>query len=766
MNIVGKHWLYPNLTGKRCAEGGRRLNSQATEIHNDKLVTVITVCWNSAKTIEQTIQSVAQQTYTSVEHIIVDGASTDNTLDIIKRYETGLEYFVSEPDDGLYYAMNKGLELARGAYILILNSDDWYPPNCISELVAAREETKADFVSALAHYVNADGSPQHETKSTPFDAGVYLRMPLRHETMLISNQLYDRVGGYDTRLRINADRDLTKRLYELGCTHHEVQQPLMFFRNTGVSSTQLDSLRAERRSMLHGYFPNLAPEDVALLANLETISPDDIRLLYEKYEDQTLRQALNDYGQSRKLRGDAKWREFHITHAASAPKAANEQMATIKSPIGITVGTFSTQDHGGAGLGTQRRVEALRNAGVDARIYSLFKKTDKPYVHELPPSSTLAEELKSKSLNKLWQEKVPVSVNDEPGLVAREMFSKPNSLVDFDDVQPIFDEVDVVHFHWIAGLFDYEKTSDHFQNKPVTWTLADMNAFTGGCHYSEGCEEYKNECRSCPLLSGSNLAHENWKRKKQAYSKIENLHIICPSQWLGQRAAESSLFGNRPVHVIPNALPVNRFQPTNKVVARKILNLPLDTKIIAFGAESLRNERKGGDLLRDCLLRMNDRKLLQNVEGLFFGGHSLELPITTHSMGHVSDEASLSLVFAAADAFAFPSREDNAPLTVVESLLSGTPVVSFPVGNVPEILFHKKTGYIAKYLDIEDFAKGLEWVLKDANTGAAVIRSALCHATAKTYNHPETAAERHVALYEDILGRSENQSKTQINTSG
>ena len=764
MNFVGKHFLYPDQTGNRIDEGGRRISAGKRAKRAEKLVSVITVCWNSGKTIEQTIQSIEHQTYSNVEHIIIDGASTDNTLENIRRHKSKLEYFVSEPDNGLYYAMNKGLELAQGAYILILNSDDWYTPDCISELVAAQEETNSDFVSALAHYVNFDGSPQHETKSTPFDAGVYLRMPLRHETMLISNELYDRVGGYNTQLRINADRDLTKRLFELGCTHHEIQKPLMFFRNTGVSSTQLDSLRAERRTMLHNYFPDLAPEDVAILANLESIAPDDVRVLHEKYNNQILRQALNDYGRSRKLRGDLKWGEFHITKEKSAPRAENTPVSAIKAPIGITVGTFSTRDHGGAGQGTQRRVEALRNAGVDARIYCLFKKTDKPYVHEVPPAARLSETLNTNPLNKIWQEQVPVSLADEPGLVSREMFSETNSLVDFDDIQPTFDEIDIVHFHWVAGLFDYDKTLAPLKNTPVTWTLADMNAFTGGCHYSEGCEGYKNECRACPLLSGSDLAHKNWKRKSEAYSKIKNLNVICPSQWLGECAAESSLFRDRPIHVIPNAIPVDRFQPTNKMVARKILNLPLNKKIIAFGAESLSNERKGGDLLRDCLQRMNKRDLLENVEGLFFGGHSLELPIKTHSMGRISDEFSLSLIYASADVFAFPSREDNAPLTVVESLLSGTPVVSFPVGNVPEILFHQKTGYIARNLDIDDFSTGLEWALKDANTQTAIIRSALCHSTAKAYNNPETAAKRHIALYEDILGRSDNQCKTQINS--
>ena len=114
--FVGRYTTCPDRTGKRQAEGGRRLHGKAENSEQaSPLVSILTVCWNSAATIEQTIKSVGHQTYTNIEHVVVDGASTDGTLNILRKYESQIDYFVSEPDTGLYQAMNKALELARKA---------------------------------------------------------------------------------------------------------------------------------------------------------------------------------------------------------------------------------------------------------------------------------------------------------------------------------------------------------------------------------------------------------------------------------------------------------------------------------------------------------------------------------------------------------------------------------------------------------------------------------------------------------------------------
>lgn len=1071
-NFVGKFERYPDQTGKRQAEGGLRLRGERKQSRpGEPLVTIITVCWNSAKTIEQTFRSVADQTYKNIEYVVVDGNSTDGTVDLLRRHEDMIDYYVSEPDKGLYYAMNKGIELAQGDYILILNSDDWYVNDAVEALVAATSYSGCDFVSGLERYVNAEEKILNVSPVMNFDYSIYLRASIHHETMLVPRRIYDQIGPYNTDYRIVGDLDLMIRLFEAGITHYKLLKEITFFRQTGVSNTDKGAMNTDRVNLLSKTLPFIDKEEAVFLANRGGWSGFDLLELAEKYStktrlvkavhaymldhveralqgrglhahwkpyakeliekikdaqsrcsprvsvvlavynaedtlrrciDSVLQQSLQDielicindqtpdgsqaiiddyvrkdkrvvsinneknvglgatrnrgidlargeyvfhldpddtlppnalkeihdlaqrYGSDmtrgaylheqfllgqtnvRKERKGLKENTAHIvnTTLGKSPKFLNNteghwsylyradfakrirypedlkmgqdsiflvnamvqarsisitdalvyhyranmgsamntfnfrkfidalewrirawnalrganhkavgenllfrywnpeffrsladtltpeekrafdeklgfalkraeypgrnppenpeiaeyfrvavkgvQGRKASPPAPLRVATFTTQDYGGAGTGSMRRVEALRRAGVAAELHVLFKKSTEPFVKAAPPKDMSLKSGDPKALREAWNDAAVLRRKEHPELKAREMFSKTGSLVDFRDMRPVFEQADIVHMHWVSGVFDYAHI-DVLADKPVAWTLADMNAFTGGCHYSEGCENYRNNCQDCPLLApGSTLAHETWKLKKAAYAKLKNLHIICPSQWLADCARKSSLFGDRPIHVIPNAMPVDRFKPTNRLVARLKLGLPLDKKLVVFGADDLSNLRKGGDILVKAVQLLTKAGKAEGVEALFFGGSGLKCGLPAHHMGHVSDEERMSLIYAAADVFAFPSREDNAPLTVVESMLSGTPVVGFPVGNVPDLVRHKDTGYIARYGEAQDFADGLAWALQDPHSVESVRRGIRCHLAARSHNDPEISVARHLALYEQM----------------
>ncbi len=719
----------------------------------EPLITIITVCWNSAQTIEQAIQSVLNQTYKNIEYLIVDGNSTDGTVDILHKYEDKIDYYVSEPDDGLYYAMNKGLELAQGDYILILNSDDWYVPDCVESLLRASAESHADFVSGLANYVDADGKFLHLQPNFSFNGATYILMPLRHETMFLPRRIYERVGPFDLTYRVIADRVFTNRLYEMGYTHHLVPRALMNFRNTGVSSANLDALRAERRKILAHSFPFLNQEDIDSLASFEVLEPNQLETMLKRHAHPRLSHAMADLVADWKRRKHKKWVNADIGTLRAYGASSNKRSRLPLKQRMLRVATFTTFDSGGAGVGTQRRVAALRFANVDARIYCLFRNSQYPHVFALTANIPGVGGMKRSEVLNVWRERTVVTKEVVKSIQARELFVTAESILDFRKYTHLFNGSDIVHMHWMSGMFDFDH-SEVLRNRPVAWTLADMNAFTGGCHYSERCNGYQKDCRNCPLLGrdGADLAHKIWQKKRDAYAKIRNLHIICPSKWLADCVRESSLFRDRPVHMIPNALPVNRFTPTNKVVARIKLGLPLGKKLVLFGAESLANGRKGGDMLVQSIRHLKKMDQAKDVEGVFFGKARLDLGITSHNMGHFSDETKLSLIYAAADVFAFPSREDNAPLTLAEAMLSGTPVVAFRgVGNASELICHKETGYLAHYEDPEDFAKGLAWVLAESRSSKALSRGLRCCLAVRKHNDPDVSAARHLQLYQSML---------------
>ena len=176
---------------------------------------IITVTYNSAATIEDTIRSVAAQSYAGKEHIIVDGGSTDGTLEIIERFRIHISKLVSEKDDGLYDALNKGLRLAEGDVIGILHSDDFYTD---SEVLSSYAEmfSKNACEAAYSDLFYVDGNNPDKIRRR-WKSGVYRHgafhygwMP-PHPTFFVRKEVYDRLGGFNTTLRSAADYELMLR---------------------------------------------------------------------------------------------------------------------------------------------------------------------------------------------------------------------------------------------------------------------------------------------------------------------------------------------------------------------------------------------------------------------------------------------------------------------------------------------------------------------------------------------------------------------------
>jgi glycosyltransferase involved in cell wall biosynthesis len=178
-------------------------------------VSIITIAYNSAETIEDTIQSVLAQDYTDVEYIIVDGASKDNTLEIINKYKSKITTVVSEKDKGIYDAMNKGVQLATGDIVGILNSDDFYADNTvISDVVKQFETTRCDGLYGDLVYVNREQTDKviRTWNAGPYIAGKFLKgwMP-PHPTFFVKKSKYNELGHYNLALRSAADYELMLR---------------------------------------------------------------------------------------------------------------------------------------------------------------------------------------------------------------------------------------------------------------------------------------------------------------------------------------------------------------------------------------------------------------------------------------------------------------------------------------------------------------------------------------------------------------------------
>jgi glycosyltransferase involved in cell wall biosynthesis len=279
-------------------------------------------------------------------------------------------------------------------------------------------------------------------------------------------------------------------------------------------------------------------------------------------------------------------------------------------------------------------------------------------------------------------------------------------------------EADIIYLHWInAGMLSIKEIKRILSlNKPVYWFLHDMWAFTGGCHYSFECDLYKTHCGKCSLLKSKiykDTSYFVFNRKIKSFLKYSNLYIITPSTWLGKCAKQSFLFKNKQISVIPNVLDIETFKPINKKAARKILNFPVNKKLILFGADSgSSNPYKGWEYLKEALILIPD----EDIEIVVFGNYlspqvEKEIAFPVHSIGKLFDTYSLMLVYNAVDVFVTPSLADNFPNTILESLSCGTPVVGFDIGGIPDLIKHKETGYLAKYRDSNDLSVGIQWIL-------------------------------------------------------
>lgn len=205
---------------------------------NLPLISIITVSYNAISTIEKTICSVLAQTYSNIEYIIIDGGSTDGTVDIIKKYDDKLTYWVSEPDKGIYDAMNKGISYATGDLIGLINSDDWYADDVFQTIV------KAYLISDRKTLLHGDIAYYKCGKITIYKpamnlASFWYGTVVAHPTVFVPKCIYEEYGVFDRSYKIAADYDLLLRLFLQGVGYRYLSCVVTHMSDGGVSSVNM-----------------------------------------------------------------------------------------------------------------------------------------------------------------------------------------------------------------------------------------------------------------------------------------------------------------------------------------------------------------------------------------------------------------------------------------------------------------------------------------------------------------------------------------------
>ena len=363
---------------------------------------------------------------------------------------------------------------------------------------------------------------------------------------------------------------------------------------------------------------------------------------------------------------------------------------------------------GGAGMGAYRLHQGLQRAGVQSEMLVLRKVTDDPKVHRLSSVLNRWERAQRRLADRRHHRRLSRN--------RRKAGSGHWSLNQFN--YPIAVAInsfaaDIVHLHWVGDNFLPLQQLEKIRS-PIVWTLRDMWAFTGGCHYAGDCLNYRDHCGNCPQLvngSANDISSRAHFEKQSAWAKLP-LTIVTLSEWLAECARGSSLLGDRRIEAIGNPIDPSVFKPLDRGAARRAFNLPLDKKLILFGAiGGTSDPRKGFRYLAEALPELAEDG---RAELVVFGSarhEDINVGMPLHQVGRLHDEVSLSALYSACDVYVLPTVQEALGKTLQEALACGTPCVTFEGSGPTDLVGHRLDGYLALAQDSADLAAGIEWTL-------------------------------------------------------
>jgi len=371
--------------------------------------------------------------------------------------------------------------------------------------------------------------------------------------------------------------------------------------------------------------------------------------------------------------------------------------------------------NGGAAIGANRLHQALLKLNINSEMLVVERCTIEPFIHS--PKNSVEEliyQLK-KILARFIKRKL-IRTNN------KETFSfnyfNTNILNKIKLINP-----DIVHIHWIGNEMISISQLKKIK-KPIIWTFWDMWPFCGAEHYSYDKRHLNgySELNRPETEKGLDLNRFIWNYKKKHYEF--KFTINAPSKWIYDEIKKSELTKNKSVINIAPNLDTKFWCPFDRDISRQIYQFPKNRKILLFGSSAGVNHRKGFDFL----INLFKKKKFDNTKLIIFGEKPKrinELNIEYSFVGQIKDNIALRLLYSSANLLLMPSKLEVFGQVGLESQACGTPCIVFENTGQTDFVKHKETGYVSKLLDVEDFAKGINWILQDENTYNALSNSGI-----------------------------------------
>jgi glycosyltransferase involved in cell wall biosynthesis len=367
----------------------------------------------------------------------------------------------------------------------------------------------------------------------------------------------------------------------------------------------------------------------------------------------------------------------------------------------MRVASISETDIGGAGLSALKLHNEFLNQGVDSTFYVNRKFSTLNSIVEIP--------------NRKNNHKSPFGIGQYRSTEIDSQFTTGFSCKDEEFLEDIWKANDIILLRWSSIVVsDLVVSKWSHKTKPVVWCLSDMAPLTGGCHYSMGCDGYQTSCSPCKKLPIElNMIPEMvFKRRRRLW---RNITFVSPSQWLADIARNSAIGRNNDIRVIQTGVELSIFKNYDRRSQKKRLGLNTEKPTILFGANSLKDPRKGFKYLPELVDILNDNYgLSKKYSVLFVGSGSTDLDALhcdVNVLGHIDSREKLATIYSAADVTVLPYVEDNLPNFCLESLACGVPVVSFAIGGFIDVIHPMKNGELARPYDAWDLAYRLVNIL-------------------------------------------------------
>lgn len=413
---------------------------------------------------------------------------------------------------------------------------------------------------------------------------------------------------------------------------------------------------------------------------------------------------------------------------------------------------LSTDDNsGGASRSAYRLHQALSEQSVESSMRVLRHDTANARVLSGRTPRTLQKKIVDRIKKQIWEFSIRNWHTENPimhtfGNTSAGLVTEINQ-----------SSSQLVNLHWITDLLSIQDIGEI--NKPIVWTVHDMWVFCGGEHSTPDTPEarfregYLSSNR--PLTeSGPDLNRHAWEKKRAAWAN-QAITFVAPSRWMGTCIKESALFRNADidVHVVPNPIDAETvWRPIDKRQARARLGLNPDNHYLLVGSAGGMSSIKGEDMVGSIIQKLTSHTK-NAVELIVFGTTSPALTQNltgkVHLMGRVTNDVVMADLYSAADVMMIPSRQDNLPNTAIEAQACGVPVVGFNIGGVPDIVVHGRGGWVAPSFDLDDFAKGVDWLLENKERYLEV--AAFSRNYAVNNFAAKVVADRYIQVYEKVL---------------